>query len=738
MKRRVCAGRPFGGGGRKLAALAAALAVTGATAAPLPARTDGVAPAAALPAPPVAQIRPVTDRYGSVTLTDNYRWLETPGAEAQQFLQAEAAVAARILGRLSGRDKLRAALAALRTPQPVISRMSQDGEALYYLQRDPGAPAAKLMLRASAASTPRLLVDAAAARPGGAAGGVDIGSFAPSQDGGFVAYTLAPPGAAADAPAVLRIHDSGLNHALEEELPALRDAGIAWRRDSRAFYYTRPEDPAQRGGPLAIYLHKLGTKPDEDTPILRGAALPMPFPATRPVPRLVIPPASENALLLLSDGAHPALGVYAVPETQLTQQPAPWRSVAEPADRVTEVAASTSIVFLLAHDRGEAGRVVTEDLAEPGFANGRTIVAQDAATITAIAAASDALFVARRDGEIGHLLRLDYNDSTPQDVPLPVAGVVAGDGGLAADPRSPGAVFSVQGWTRPEAWLRYDSHLHRAADLAMLPAPGGTGLVTLDEMASAADGTQIPLTLILRRDAPRDHVRPVLLRTDAPQGAASVHFLPEAVLWAQLGGVAAIAHPRGGAGRGEAWRAAGAGANRAVNFSDLAACATYLARAGYTDGAHLAAYGAAGAATSMAGAVLRAPGAFAAAVLDGGSYNPLRTGDAGGAFPDARTAAQLPALLADDPVAQVKDGGEYPALLIEPGIPPWAAGKFTARLQAATTSGKPVLLGQGGLAPEDALAFLLWQLHVPGFEYGAAEPAPPGAARHTGRARRHG
>jgi prolyl oligopeptidase len=62
-------------------------------------------------------------------------------------------------------------------------------------------------------------------------------------------------------------------------------------------------------------------------------------------------------------------------------------------------------------------------------------------------------------------------------------------------------------------------------------------------------------------------------------------------------------------------------------------------------------------------------------------------------------------------------------------VPPWDVAKMAARLQAATTSGKPVLLradeqGHGlvrDVAPQidedaDVYTFMLWQLGEPGFQ----------------------
>jgi prolyl oligopeptidase len=78
------------------------------------------------------------------------------------------------------------------------------------------------------------------------------------------------------------------------------------------------------------------------------------------------------------------------------------------------------------------------------------------------------------------------------------------------------------------------------------------------------------------------------------------------------------------------------------------------------------------------------------------------------------------------PCARVQDGVPYPAVLLTTGrrdarVPPWQPAKLAARLQAATSSGRPVLLrveehgghGAGSTREQehallaDVLAFLL-------------------------------
>jgi prolyl oligopeptidase len=83
----------------------------------------------------------------------------------------------------------------------------------------------------------------------------------------------------------------------------------------------------------------------------------------------------------------------------------------------------------------------------------------------------------------------------------------------------------------------------------------------------------------------------------------------------------------------------------------------------------------------------------------------------------------------------VKDGTRYPAVLLttgihDPRVDSWQMAKMAARLQAASTSGKPILLrvdydaghgigstkAQGIDEQADEWSFLLWQFGDPAFQ----------------------
>jgi prolyl oligopeptidase len=676
-----------------------------------------------------------------------------------------------VLSRINGRDRLAHAIAALDAPGASIAALTPDGDTLYYLKRGPSDDVARLVLRRAAGGAEKVLVDPETlpdARPHS-----EIDQFAPSLDGNYIAYGLEDAGPDSSG---LRIYDAVRGTTLAERIDGARFAQVTWRPDGTGFYYTRAIAPAPQAAAsapalphswahLGVFMHLLGTDPTRDTQILDGAHLPFPFTGANAIPRLLIPAASENALAIVSDGVSPNLVVATVPVAQLGLQPAPWQLMASQADNVTQVVASGAIAFLLTSAQAPNLRVATEDLADPGFDHARTVVAQGAGVITGIAAASDALYVARRQGASMHLLRLDYNQTAPEEVRLPFAGTIAPVfgvgtarewGGLVADPRSPGALFSLESWAHPLTWMRYDTHLHRALDMGLLPDPPVDAALykTVETTAQAADGTQIPLSIIARQGVALDHARPTLVDAYGSFGYAyDPRFMPLALAWADQGGVFAVAHVRGGGELGETWHQAGTLARKMNAATDMLACADALIKLGYTDQAHLAGMGTNAGALAIGNAITRQPGMFQAALIGQGLTNPLRAEDKPGQdinileLGTVHIPLQQAAVLSVDPYAQVKDGLDYPAVLLTGSVtdihePIWQTAKLSARLQAASISGRPVLLrvafdeGRAGptraqrdAAEADELSFLLWQVGAPGFQPGAEH----GAGEKKGR-----
>lgn len=136
--------------------------------------------------------------------------------------------------------------------------------------------------------------------------------------------------------------------------------------------------------------------------------------------------------------------------------------------------------------------------------------------------------------------------------------------------------------------------------------------------ASAADGTQIPISLVARRDVfAADQPAPLYLYGYGAYGESLDPWFSHARLsLLDRGFVFAIAHVRGGGEMGEAWYRAGKLEHKQNSFDDFIACAERLIAEGLTTAAQLAISGGS-AGGLLIGAVLnQRPELFAAAIAE--------------------------------------------------------------------------------------------------------------------------
>jgi prolyl oligopeptidase len=222
--------------------------------------------------------------------------------------------------------------------------------------------------------------------------------------------------------------------------------------------------------------------------------------------------------------------------------------------------------------------------------------------------------------------------------------------------------------------------------------------------APARDGTLIPVTVVHRKGLPLDGGNPTLLTGYGSYGLTDLpEFRPEMLAWYEAGGVYAVAHLRGGGAYGRQWHEAGRGRSKHTTITDFIDCAEYLIAHGYTPPERLAGDGASASGIPTGGALVRRPELWAAMVMHVAMVNATRVEFSENGpinvpeFGSVTTEEGLRGLLIIDPYLRVRDGTPYPAVLLtagmnDPRIPAWQPAKLAARLQAATTSGRPVVL----------------------------------------------
>ena len=267
-------------------------------------------------------------------------------------------------------------------------------------------------------------------------------------------------------------------------------------------------------------------------------------------------------------------------------------------------------------------------------------------------------------------------------------------------------------------------------------------LVAIEVRVKAPDGTLIPLSVVHRKGLRLDGSNPTIVYGYGAYGIPETPFFrPTWLPWFDRGGVLAVAHVRGGGEFGDDWHKAGYKATKFNTWRDAIACAEWLVSNKYTSSSRMSIMGGSAGGILDGRAITDRPELFGAAVDQVPFSDAVRSEVAASGpsnapeFGTIKTEEGFRALLAMSPYAAVKDGVKYPAVLLTTGVndtrvDAWDVAKMAARLMAASSSGKPVLLrvdydeghGPGSTKKAqyeehaDIFAFLLWQAGAKGFQ----------------------
>jgi prolyl oligopeptidase len=691
---------------------------------------------AAVPVPPapVAPVEVVHDTYFGETLSDPYRWMENPkDPRWLPYLSAENRHARTILDALPGRAALLKRITALSGDNASTVTVQRAGGLTFFEQRPVGANNNKLFVR-SAAGVDRVLLDPT--RDDTAGGHVSLDWWHASPHGRYVVYGLSKNGSEDSMLHLLRVSDG---KDLPERIANTEAANPSWLEDESGFFYnllTAAVGTPERYLDSEARWHRLGTDPAHDPVLMkRGLVAGIDYDRIQS-PSITATIGSRYALLQLAD-IRPEFRAYVAPVQDVVRGTAKWTPICAFEDEVTDLSLDGEDLYLLVNHGTARGRLVKTAAAAPQLRTAAPVVPQGKDVIEHLALAQDGLYLSIMDGGTGRLRRV-ARDGTLNEVTLPFEGALDG---VFARPDEPGVVMSLVGWLNPSAIYRV-SAAGAVTDIGI--TPGVNIDVSLYEtqrlFATAKDGVKIPYTLVKRKDLKPDGTTPVWMSGYGSYGFSyTPRFAPRTLALLDAGVIIGYANVRGGGEYGREWHRAGQLQNKPNTWRDLiAVCEDVIARK-YTSAAHLAIGGRSAGGITVGRALTERPELFAA-VIDGvGWSNPLRyvaEQDGYAEEPEWGAIAEragYQSLKLIDSYQAVRDGTPYPAVLLttgitDPRVAPFHVGKMTARLQAASSSGKPILLrvdfdaghgigstrAQGDREAADTYAFLLWQLRRSG------------------------
>jgi prolyl oligopeptidase len=656
--------------------------------------------------PPKAPVHQVTDTYFGQTVVDPYRWMEdAKSPETSAWMKGQADYSRAYLDRLPMRAQLLKRFEELSETGVRVSGIQRAANLYFYYRQAPGENDRRLYVRDGFKGTEHLLIDPDKLSSPGKRYSID--SYSPSFDGKYVCFTVSLGGSENGE---MRVVETSTGRDLGERIDRARFGAGAWMPDGRSFLYNRLQKLAEGAPPTdlyqksRVYLHVLGANPDADRVVFGYEVDPNIKLGPTPLPFAFVPVNSKYVFAIVNSGVSPNSEYYMTTIDKMTQTPIPWRRVASLDDDIASADIHGDDLYLNTYRNTPRFKVIHINLAQPDITKAETVFPAGEAVVTFIGTAKDALYVQTLDGGVGKLWRVDYKGGAPQAIKLPYDGTAFIGW---TDSLTEGLLFGLTSWTKSTAYFAYNPKTQTATDSTLVP-PIPIDLSAIESTSvkvKSYDGTMVPLVILYKRGLKRDGASPTLLEGYGAYGIVNTepffasNFLP----WLERGGVIALAGVRGGGEYGEDWHLAGKEKTKPNTWKDFIACAEYLVSEKYTSPAHLAGQGGSAGGILIGNSIVDRPDLFGAAIDQVGDNNALRFEVTSNGVPNipefgsVTTEEGFKALLAMDAYQKVKDGVKYPAVLLttginDPRVEPWMSAKMAARLQAASTSNKPVLL----------------------------------------------
>jgi prolyl oligopeptidase len=699
--------------------------------------------AATIPPPPATPAGTTVDVIQGTKVADPYRWLENAAdPKVQAWSGAQNARTRAYLDALPDAEAIKSRLTKLITAtSPAYSELMVRGNLVFAMYSDP-AKQQPMLVTLDAKADPASRKSVLDPNALDAKGLTSIDWFVPSPDGRLVALSLSKNGS---EDGTLHIFDVASGKETGQPIPRVQyptaGGSLAWTPDGKGFWYTRypgPDAPAtDQHFNMQVYFHRLGSDRAAD-PLVLGQK-----DGLERVSEVFLDNRYDRSGILASvqrgDGGQWAF--YVLREGQ------PAIRVADYPDRIVYAAVGPDdAIYGISRADAPNGKIVK--LAAPyaagALARAPVIVPESSVAILSggaeqhvqdLSLSRDRLFVRDIVGGPNQVRMFDLNGRAEGRLPLPD---IAANSEI--EPLADGDVlFDVSTYLRPRYYARWNPVSGRTSETALkVTSPISFADAEVKrEFATSKDGTKVPVNIIERKGTRRDGDNPTLLYG---YGGYGISMTPSFIgatrrLWLDRGGIYAVANIRGGAEYGERWHQEGMLTKKQNVFDDFAAAGDYLIAGGYTSHDKLALMGGSNGGLLMGATITQHPELARAVVSAVGIYDMIRVElDPNGSFNTTefgtvKNPDEFKALFAYSPYHHVRKGVAYPAVLMLTGamdgrVNPLHSRKFTAALQAATGSDRPILLrtsansghGIGSSLSEriaeqtDELAFLFDQL----------------------------
>ena len=508
---------------------------------------------------------------------------------------------------------------------------------------------------------------------------------------------------------------------------------MAWSDDGRTIFYVRPDDTVR---PYQVWRHELGTEPSADVLVFE-----------EPDERFFIGVSrtrSGRYILIITDSKTTSEVHFLPSDTP----DAPLRLV-EPRATDLEYSVEHHVdaehgdrFFVLTNaDGAEDFKVMVAPVASPGRSSWTDLFPhRPGVRVHDLDAFAGYLLVSERENGLEQLRvrRLADDDEHVIEMPEPVYTVWAGEN---LEYETTTLRYGYTSLVRPASAFDYDLATRESTLVKQTPVLGGyepDHYVSARLWATAPDGTQVPISVVHRKDVPLDGTAPALIYGyGSYEVPVDPTFSSVRLSLLERGFVFAIAHIRGGGELGRRWYEDGKLLHKRNTFTDFIASAEHLIACGYTSSDRLAARGGSAGGLLMGATTVMRPDLYRAVVAEVPFVDVVTTmldptipltvteWEEWGNPTDPEFYRYMKSYSPYDNVTAT----DYPAFMVtaglnDPRVAYWEPAKFVAKLRATKTDDRLLVLktemgaGHGGPSGRyDAwrdealtLAFLVEQL----------------------------
>jgi len=684
---------------------------------------------------PVAARKPHTFSHHGITVEDPYAWLRDPGypkvndPEILSYLQEENRYFERYMAPLEPVveqifEELKARQPDDDASVPYLKngfwyqwRFEKDAQYRRWYRAPEAAPEAW-----------QLLLDEPALADGHDY--FSLGALVVSPDSSRLAYSVDVDGSERYT---LHIIDIEHSQPLSEPIPSTLGSPI-WDTHSNNLFYVVVNNAWQ---PLEVYQHSLLDTQTRDRLVHKE---------TDTTLRVSLDLSQSEEWVILNYGGHTSNAAFVIPRDDFNSPPI----LIEPL--------RDDIEYYVDHGNGEF--VIRSNMRQPNFDIFRVgedqpgqdnwqpwITGDEQHYITGHVVFKHHLLIEERLDGLDQIRVIDNQDNQHY-VAFPEAAYEAGIG-LTPDFDSPTVRINYASMVTPNTVFEYNLTERSFTTLKVKQIPSGydaSQFTTERMMATARDGTEVPVSLVYHRDTPVDGHAPVYLYAYGAYGhAITPGFSAARISLLERGFIFAIAHIRGGDDLGYHWYTQGKLDKRTNTFNDFVDVAKHLINNNYASAGNIAIAGGSAGGELMGAVVNQAPelwGAVASHVpfvdvlntmLDATlPLTPPEWAEWGNPIED-KAAFEL--IQSYSPYDQLQPGA-YPPIMVtaglnDPRVTYWEPAKYVAKLRTLKRDNTTLLLktnmgaGHGGQSGRfDALKELAEEYAFFLHELGVSNQAP--------------